>query len=138
MNALELQDVIFEELVRIFGPSYVQKNKNETYQNISFKYSENTLRQYDHSGNPVCDERWRVILETEDNTIWFGGSVLNKNTITTLLTLMNYTKEEPKPEYIGHSNNRFPFYEISISNKDELNRALYTIIVPSIYNFISP
>lgn len=131
MNALELRDVIFEELGRIFGQSNVRSDANKTYQNISFKYSEKTLNDHDHSGNPICDEQWRVILEVEDNKIWFGGSVQDENTIPTLLNLRKH------PIEIQNIRN-FPFYRISIANREELDRVLYTIVIPSIYNFISP
>ena len=133
MCALELRNFIFAELQRIFGQN-VRQGQNETYQNISFNFPENTLRNHDHSGNPISDKQWRVILEAEDHRIWFGGSVRNENAIHTLLNLMNYPIEI---QNIGYGNNCFPFYGISITNREELNRALYTIIIPSIYNVIS-
>lgn len=134
MNALELRDVIFKELGRIFEQSNVKPDENGTYQNISFKYSENTLRQYDHSRNPVCDERWRVILEAEDHKIWFGGSVRDDIMLRIMLCLTNYPIEDRN---IGNGNNSFPFYGIGVSNREELKQALYTIIVPCIYKLIS-
>ena len=134
MNALELRDVIFEELGRIFGQSNVQPDENETYQNISFKCSEKTLHDHDHSGNPICDEQWRVILEVEDNKIWFGGSVRDDIMLRIMLCLMNYPIEDRN---IGNGNNSFPFYGIGVSNREELKQALYTIIVPCIYKVIS-
>ena len=134
MNALELQSAIFNVLSQVVGQYSIRRGSNSTYQNISLAFTDNTLRRYDHSENANDVDRWRVVLEIEDNKIWFGGSVRDDTVIQTILELMNYPIESKE---IGYGNNRFTFYGIRTESNDALARALYTVVAPCMYNLVS-